>query len=70
MSKNVGLLDRLVRAFVGLGMLAFALQWVFPGSQWNWLGWFGIVPLFTAFVGFCPAYRLIGVSTCKPSLFR
>lgn len=70
MPKNVGTLDRLVRVLVGLGLLAFALRVGFPDTQWNWLGWIGLVPLFTAVVGFCPAYRLLGISTCKASLFR
>lgn len=70
MPKNVGTLDRLVRILVGLGLLAFALRFGFPDTQWNWLGWIGLVPLFTAVVGFCPAYRLLGISTCKASLFR
>jgi Protein of unknown function (DUF2892) len=27
-------------------------------------GWIGVIPLATAFLRFCPAYRLIGVTTC------
>ncbi|GBR74472.1 hypothetical protein AA700_0289 [Acidiphilium acidophilum DSM 700] len=27
-------------------------------------GYIGIVPLLTGFVGYCPAYRLLGLSTC------
>jgi len=27
-------------------------------------GLIGIVPLATALVGFCPLYRLVGLSTC------
>ena len=34
---------------------------VFGGQWW---GWIGVVPLLTAFVGFCPAYRILGLSTC------
>lgn len=70
MLRNIGSLDRAARVAAGLLLIAFALQLIFPGTQWNWLGWIGVVPLFTALVGFCPAYRLIGLSTCKSSLFR
>jgi hypothetical protein len=26
--------------------------------------WIGVVPLITAAIGFCPAYTLLGFSTC------
>jgi len=58
MSTNVGTVDRALRAVVGLVLLGLALL----GGHW-W-GWIGVVPLVTAFVGFCPAYKLIGLSTC------
>jgi hypothetical protein len=60
MSRNVGGIDRILRIIVGLGLIAI----VFVGPQTQW-GWIGVIPLFTALVGFCPAYRLIGLSTCS-----
>ncbi len=48
----------------GLALIAFAMGWIGAGSGWNWLGWIGIVPLLTAAIGNCPAYSLLGVSTC------
>lgn len=60
MPVNVGTIDRALRAIVGLILIAL----VFVGPQTPW-GWIGIVPLLTAFVGFCPAYTLIGVKTCS-----
>ena len=59
---NVGTLDRALRAIVGVGLIAL----VFVGPQTPW-GWIGAVPLLTALVGFCPAYRLLGLRTCKRS---
>jgi hypothetical protein len=35
-----------------------------PATGYNWLGWIGVVPLATALLGWCPAYTLLGVSTC------
>ncbi|MDE2361780.1 MAG: DUF2892 domain-containing protein [Hyphomicrobiales bacterium] len=56
---NEGTIDRVLRVIVGLALIAL----VFVGPQTNW-GWIGIVPLVTGLVGFCPAYRLFGLSTC------
>jgi hypothetical protein len=61
MKKNVGGLDRILRIVVGLGLIAFALL---SPSAYAVYGWIGVVPLLTAFVSFCPAYVLIGLSTC------
>ena len=65
MGRNVGGIDRLLRLLIGGVLLAYALPIGFPATGWNWVGWFGIVPLLTALVGFCPAYVPFGVSTCK-----
>ncbi|MFZ1110248.1 MAG: DUF2892 domain-containing protein [Rhodomicrobium sp.] len=60
MTKNVGGIDRILRIAVGLGLIAI----VFVGPHTPW-GWIGAIPLATALVGFCPAYRLAGLSTCS-----
>lgn len=66
MSRNVGNIDRALRALVGLLALAgaFALGW-FSG----WMVWaaavVGVIMLGTAAVGFCPLYRLVGINTCR-----
>lgn len=60
MTSNVGGLDRILRIIVGLGLIAI----VFVGPQTPW-GWIGVIPLITGLVSFCPAYRLIGLSTCS-----
>lgn len=61
---NVGFIDRAVRILAGLVLLAFALGYIAPGTGWNWVGWIGVVPILTAVFGWCPAYTLLGVSTC------
>ena len=59
MGTNIGSLDRILRVVVGLGLLSL----IFVGPKTLW-GLVGLVPLGTALVGFCPAYRLFGLSTC------
>ena len=58
--RNEGSVDRLLRVIVGLVLLAL----VFVGPKTP-LGWIGIVPLLTGVIGFCPAYRIFGISTCS-----
>jgi hypothetical protein len=53
-------IDRAVRVILGLGLLA--LVFVGPHSMWGLLG---AIPLLTGLLGSCPAYTLLGVSTCK-----
>ena len=57
--KNVGTVDRVVRVILGVALLAM----VFVGPQTPW-GWIGLVPLVTALIGFCPAYKILGLNTC------
>ncbi len=59
MLTNEGTIDRILRVIVGLVLIAL----VFVGPQTPW-GWIGVVPLLTGIFGFCPAYRIFGLSTC------
>ncbi len=63
MKTNVGMVDRIVRAVLGIALIAFALGFIAPGASYHWIGWIGIVPLATAAVGSCPLYSLLGMST-------
>ncbi len=58
MAKNVGLIDRLLRAAVGIALIIWALT---GGPVWAWIG---VVPLATAGFSFCPLYTLLGIRTC------
>ena len=55
---NIGNLDRLLRVVVGLTLIALA-----AGSQIGAWGYFGIVPLLTGIVAWCPLYKLLGITT-------
>ncbi|NVJ67558.1 MAG: DUF2892 domain-containing protein [Gammaproteobacteria bacterium] len=57
--KNEGNLDRVIRMIIG----AVLISLVFIGPQSVW-GWIGVVPLVTGLIGFCPAYKLLGINTC------
>ena len=59
MKTNVGKIDRIFRMVLGLSLLIWGYL-----SQ-NWLGAIGLIPLFTAFFRWCPAYLPFGISTCK-----
>lgn len=64
MTTNIGPIDRAARVAVGLILIAYAIPVGFASTGWNWVGWIGLVPLFTAAFGFCPLYTLLGISSC------
>jgi len=59
MQTNVGTIDRILRAVIGLALIALTLA----GTIGAW-GWIGVVPLLTAALGFCPLYTMLGFSSC------
>ena len=60
MKTNIGNIDRILRAVVGLALIALTLA----GTIGVW-GWIGVVPLLTAALGFCPLYTVLGFSSCS-----
>ncbi len=70
MSTNVGSFDRIFRIIVGLVLLAMtpqigAMIGAPLGMPIGNIAWIGVVPLFTALVGWCPLYSILGIKTCK-----
>lgn len=59
MKTNVGGVDRIARAVLGLVLIGLAAT----GTVGIW-GWLGVVPLVTAAIGWCPPYAIFGWSTC------
>lgn len=59
MQCNVGKTDKILRLAVGTAVIAAGVYYQ------NWLGAIGLIPIVTALIGWCPAYLLIGASTCK-----
>jgi hypothetical protein len=60
MKCNVGGMDRALRIIVGLILIGLA----FTETVGNW-GYIGVVPLLTGLFGFCGAYTLFGLNSCK-----
>jgi hypothetical protein len=66
MAKNVGGVDRVIRAVVGAGLIYYAMSNL-PGAQ-DWMvpaGMVGFILLLTAIFSRCPAYMPFGINTCK-----
>ena len=59
MKANVGGIDKILRAVVGLILISLAATNII--GAW---GWIGVVPLVTGLFGWCPLYRLLGMNTC------
>lgn len=59
MKINVGTVDRVAR--IGAGVVLIGLAATSVIGAW---GFVGVVPLATGLFRFCPAYTLLGISSC------
>jgi hypothetical protein len=59
MTTNVGRTDKTARLIIGFAIAGLGLYYE---TRW---GLVAIVPLVTAFTGFCPLYKLLGITTSK-----
>lgn len=57
--------DRLIRVALGAVMLYLGFGGVVTGAASTLLKVLGFLPLLTGLSGYCPAYTLFGVSTCR-----
>ncbi len=70
-TANVGTPDRIIRLVLGIALIVvpFVGGAAFAGS---WLSWalpiVGVILAATAFVAFCPIYRVLGLSTARKHL--
>ncbi len=58
---NESTADRVLR--VAIGVAALTAFFLLPDAGWRWWLLIGIVPLVTGIVGWCPLYRLLGLTT-------
>jgi hypothetical protein len=65
MTKNMGTVDRSIRilAAIAIGILYFMN--VISGTVAIILGVFAVIFVVTSFIGWCPAYLPIGLSSCS-----
>jgi len=59
MTRNLGQIDRIARFAIGALLIVLALA----GMIGIW-GYIGVILVGTAFVNFCPIYRIFGFNTC------
>ncbi len=59
MKRNIGKTDRIIRVLIGLIVIAVGAYFK------SWWGAIGLLPIFTAALGWCGLYTLFGISTCK-----
>ena len=64
MKKNDGSVDKVIRIVLGVVIIVLGIY------NQSWWGLVGILPLFTAFISWCPVYSLIRVSTNKKVNFE
>ena len=69
MTTNVGTLDRILRAALGLGLLYLALLSGLPAFEGGLMKYgaalVGVVMLVVAATRMCPIYSIFGLKTCR-----
>jgi hypothetical protein len=56
MEKNVGRTDKIIRYTLGIVIIGGGIMF---NSWWG----IGVIPIFTAAIGWCPLYKILGSST-------
>lgn len=64
MRENMGTIDRVIRAAVGIALVLGALTAGAPLAK-AVLGLGAVIMLATALVGICPLYQVFGLNTCR-----
>ena len=64
MPKNMGSLDRILRVVAAIVIAVLIANGTLHGPLQTLLGVIAIIFLGTSLVGFCPAYKLVGIDTC------
>ncbi len=59
MKQNVGNTDKVVRIILAIIIAALGIYFK------SWWGLIALIPLLTAFIGFCPLYPIFKLSTKK-----
>jgi hypothetical protein len=65
MKKNMGMIDRLLRTALAIVVAVLYFTNEITGTAAIILGVIAVIFLATSSVGFCPVYKLLGISTLK-----
>ncbi len=65
MEKNMGTIDRLIRIVVAAVLILLIYLKVITGVWMYVAGLVAVVFIVTSMLGFCPLYKLLGISTCN-----
>lgn len=60
MTRNLANWDRIARLIIGALLIVLAVTGII--GVWGYLG---VILVGTAFVNFCPIYRVLGIKTCQ-----
>ncbi|MBL7684126.1 MAG: DUF2892 domain-containing protein [Flavipsychrobacter sp.] len=64
MKQNVGSADKIIRILLAIVFMTLFMTDTVTGTPGLVLVTLAVVFVLTSLVGFCPIYRIIGVSTC------
>ncbi len=62
---NEAMWDRVIRVGLGIALLYLGWTGLTPGVLGTVLKYLGFVPLITGLAGWCPAYSVFGIKTCR-----
>lgn len=65
MKKNMGSIDKLIRAILAIIFVTLYFLDIVPGIFGLVLVVLAFIFLLTSFISFCPLYLPFGISTCK-----
>lgn len=65
MKLNMGIVDRIIRVLIAAGIGYFYFTGKLDGPVGTGLLVLSVIFVLTGLVGFCPLYRLVGLSTRK-----
>jgi hypothetical protein len=65
MTKNMGTLNRVIRTIIAVIIVVLLLNGTLTGMLAILLGVFAVAFLGTSTIGWCPLYKLLGISTKK-----
>ncbi len=62
---NEAMWDRVIRVALGITLPYLGWTGVVPGVLGTVIKYLGFVPLITGLAGWCPAYSVFGIRTCR-----